>query len=167
MRRPVSPQCLAEAEACPEWRSALTQRWARLRKLRQALPRLPPVSGVTEARSSQQMIDDEPFGVTRWPRCMVFLTGGQTNTDACQLCFDKEQRFFGIGLDVTVDGSVLTKVTAPSYLPRSTCFHLINVDGVVGPAAVVVKLDVPSHTLHLDLPRGTDRETDQQTQGNV
>lgn len=95
-----------------------------------------------------------------------FLTGGQTNIDVCQLCFDKEQHFRK-DLDVTVDGFVLIKVTTLSYLPRSTCFHLINIDGVVGPAAVVVKLDVPSHTLHLDLPRGTDIEIDQQTQGNV
>lgn len=45
-----------------------------------------------------------------------------------------------------------------SYLPRPSCFHLINIYGVIDPAAVVVKLDVPSHTLHLDL---IDRHTDE------
>lgn len=65
--------------------------------------------------------------------------------------------FFWSCLDLTLDGWELIEVTAPSYLPRPTCFHLIYIYGVVGPAAVVVKLDVPGHSLHLDLPWGTDR----------
>lgn len=42
------------------------------------------------------------------------------------------------------------EVVIQTYLPRPTCFHLINVYGVVGPAAVVVKLDISRHPLHLD-----------------
>ncbi len=77
---------------------------------------------------------------------------------AVLLCSDKDQGFRS-GLDLAVDGWELIEVAAPTYLPRPTCFHLINIYGVVGPAAVVVKLDVPGHTLHLDLPRQTDGQT--------
>lgn len=42
-------------------------------------------------------------------------------------------------------------ILSSSYLPRPTCFHFIYVYGVIGPAAIVVKLDVPGHPLHLDL----------------
>lgn len=59
----------------------------------------------------------------------------------------------------TDEWKIIRGHSALSYLPRPTCFHLINIYGVVGPAAVVVKLDVPSHTLHLDLPCDTDRQT--------
>lgn len=65
------------------------------------------------------------------------------------LCVDK-------GLHMRDDGWQLVELTAVAYLPRPTCFHLINIYGVVGPAAVVVKLYVPSHTLDLDLTCETD-----------
>lgn len=42
-------------------------------------------------------------------------------------------------------------VGVSSYLPRTSCFHLINIYSVVGPAAIVVKLDVASHSLYLHL----------------
>lgn len=86
-----------------------------------------------------------------------FLTSNEPNLDVCQLfcCVLIKTRVFWSGLD----GWELIEVTAPSYLPRPTCFHLINIYGVVGPSAVVVKLDVSGHTVHLDLPRVTDRQT--------
>ena len=62
-----------------------------------------------------------------------------------------------------VDGMELIEVSVSTYLPRPTCFHLINIYGEVGPAAVVVKLDLPSHAIHLNLPRGTDRHTERHT----
>lgn len=48
--------------------------------------------------------------------------------------------------------------TGLSYLPRPTCFHFVNIYGVIGPAAIVVKLDVPSHPLYLDL-MGRQKDT--------
>lgn len=42
-------------------------------------------------------------------------------------------------------------VSVSSYLPRTSRFHLINIYSVVGPAAIVVKLDVASHALYLHL----------------
>lgn len=45
----------------------------------------------------------------------------------------------------------ISVVGVSSYLPRTSCFHLINIYSVVGPAAIVVKLDVASHALYLHL----------------
>lgn len=52
------------------------------------------------------------------------------------------------------DGWELIQVDTSSYLPRTSYFHLINIYSVVGPAAIVVKLNVPSHAPHLHLREG-------------
>lgn len=98
----------------------------------------------------------------------LFPTSNEPNLDVCQLYFDTEWDFRP-ALDLTVDGWELTEVTLLTYLPWPTCFHLIHIYGVVGPAAVVVELDVAGHTLHLDLARVTDRqrEKDRQTDGRT
>lgn len=56
------------------------------------------------------------------------------------------------------EGWELIQVDTSSYLPRTSYFHLINIYSVVGPAAIVVKLNVPSHALHLHLREGDIRK---------
>lgn len=48
--------------------------------------------------------------------------------------------------------SVLVMVPSPQTHPPGTSrLHLVDVDGVISPSTERVELDVPRHTLHLDL----------------
>lgn len=98
---------------------------------------------------SLAQIINKSFKITRWPNSMIF-TSNELNLDVCQLLVVYWNR---PNLDSTVNGWVSTL----PYLSRPTYFHLVHIDGVVGPAAVVVKLDISGHALHLDLPGRTDR----------